>query len=88
MKIVLNNNNAVNVATLGLSRSSLYAWRQKYRAIGQFQPATPGDLEDKREQANYHRIILDLDDGVKVNDGKFGNLLDSVKAVTGGVANE
>ena len=30
------------------------------------------------------RIKLDLDDGVKVNYGKFGDLLDSVKAVTGG----
>ena len=30
------------------------------------------------------RITLDLDDGVKVNYGKFGDLLDSVKAVTGG----
>ena len=30
------------------------------------------------------RITLDLDDGVKVNYGKFGDLLDSVKVVTGG----
>lgn len=30
------------------------------------------------------RITLDLDDGVKVNYGKFGDLLDSVKIVTGG----
>jgi hypothetical protein len=73
----------VNVSTLGLSRSTLDAWRQKYRAKGQLVPATPGDLKDKRGQANYHRIILVLDDGVKVNDGKFGNFLDSVKAVTG-----
>jgi hypothetical protein len=33
------------------------------------------------------RIILDLDDGVKANYGKFGDLLAEVKAVTGG-ANE
>jgi hypothetical protein len=33
------------------------------------------------------RITLDLDDGVKVNYGKFGELLAEVKAVTGG-ANE
>jgi len=33
------------------------------------------------------RISLDLDDGVKVNYGKFGDLLAEVKAVTGG-ANE
>ena len=29
------------------------------------------------------RIALDLDDGVKVNDGKFGDLLAEVKTVTG-----
>ena len=32
------------------------------------------------------RIQLDLDDGVKVNYGKFGDLLAEVKAVTGGNA--
>ena len=30
------------------------------------------------------RIALDLDDGVKVNYGKFGDLLAEVKTVTGG----
>ena len=34
------------------------------------------------------RITLDLDDGVKVNYGKFGNLLAEVKAVTGGKAED
>ena len=34
------------------------------------------------------RITLDLDDGVKVNYGKFGDLLDSVKVVTGGAGDE
>ncbi len=29
------------------------------------------------------KITLDLDDGVKVNYGKFGDLLAEVKAVTG-----
>ena len=29
------------------------------------------------------RIAIDLDDGVKVNYGKFGNLLAEMKAVTG-----
>jgi hypothetical protein len=33
-------------------------------------------------------ITLDLDDGVKVNYGKFGDLLDSVKIVTGGAGDE
>lgn len=34
------------------------------------------------------RITLDLDDGVKVNYGKFGDLLADVKAVTGGTGDE
>lgn len=34
------------------------------------------------------RIKLDLDDGVKVNYGKFGDLLAEVKAVTGGASDE
>ncbi len=34
------------------------------------------------------RISLDLDDGVKVNYGKFGDLLSEVKAVTGGSSDE
>ncbi len=34
------------------------------------------------------RIQLDLDDGVKVNYGKFGDLLAEVKAITGGAGDE
>ena len=34
------------------------------------------------------RISLDLDEGVKVNYGKFGDLLAEVKAVTGGAADD
>jgi type II restriction/modification system DNA methylase subunit YeeA len=34
------------------------------------------------------RITLDLDDGVKVNYGKFGDLLADVKAVTGGASDD
>lgn len=34
------------------------------------------------------RITLDLDDGVKVNYGKFGDLLDSVKIITGGSSDD
>jgi len=34
------------------------------------------------------RITLDLDDGVKVNYGKFGDLLDSAKVVTGGASDD
>ncbi|MEA1990900.1 MAG: hypothetical protein U9N58_01695 [Thermodesulfobacteriota bacterium] len=38
--------------------------------------------EKLRHHANQ-RISLDLDDGVKVNYGKFGDLLAEVKAVIG-----
>ena len=34
------------------------------------------------------RITLNLDDGVKVNYGKFGDLLADVKAVTGGASDD
>ncbi len=46
-------------------------------------------LEELRafdEELRYYadqRITLDLDDGVKVNYGKFGSLLADVKAITG-----
>lgn len=43
------------------------------------------------EQLRHHadmRITLDLDDGVKVNYGKFGNLLAEVKAITGGASDD
>jgi hypothetical protein len=45
----------------------------------------------KKEKLRHYadmRITLDLDDGVKVNYGKFGDLLDSVKVVTGGAGDE
>jgi type II restriction/modification system DNA methylase subunit YeeA len=44
------------------------------------------ELRRYDEQLRHYadqRIALDLDDGVKVNYGKFGNLLAEVKAVTG-----
>lgn len=41
-------------------------------------------FDDKLKHYADMRITLDLDDGVKVNYGKFGDLLAEVKAVTGG----
>ena len=41
-------------------------------------------FDDKLRHYADQRISLDLDDGVKVNYGKFGDLLAEVKAVTGG----
>jgi type II restriction/modification system DNA methylase subunit YeeA len=41
-------------------------------------------FDDKLKHYADRRIKLDLDDGVKVNYGKFGDLLAEVKAITGG----
>ncbi len=52
----------------------------------------PGNLKQQAELQTFdeklrhyadQRISLDLDDGVKVNYGKFGDLLAEVKAVAG-----
>jgi type II restriction/modification system DNA methylase subunit YeeA len=41
-------------------------------------------FDEKLRHLADQRIALDLDDGVKVNYGKFGELLSDVKAITGG----
>ena len=41
-------------------------------------------FDEKLKHTADQKIKLDLDDGVKVNYGKFGDLLAEVKAVTGG----
>jgi Eco57I restriction-modification methylase len=45
-------------------------------------------FEEKLKHFADQRISLDLDDGVKANYGKFGDLLAEVKAVTGGKDDE
>ncbi|HEY8034492.1 MAG TPA: BREX-1 system adenine-specific DNA-methyltransferase PglX [Methylobacter sp.] len=45
------------------------------------------EFDDKLKHYADMRIKLDLDDGVKVNYGKFGDLLADVKAVTGSKEN-
>lgn len=51
------------------------------------QQAELSTFDEKLRHYADQRITLDLDDGVKVNYGKFGDLLADVKAITGG-ANE
>jgi type II restriction/modification system DNA methylase subunit YeeA len=49
------------------------------------------ELNQFDEQLRHYadqRISIDLDDGVKVNYGKFGNLLAEVKAITGGAGDD
>jgi hypothetical protein len=45
-------------------------------------------FEEKLKHYADQKISLDLDDGVKVNYGKFGDLLTDVKAITGGKDDE
>ncbi|WP_333977911.1 BREX-1 system adenine-specific DNA-methyltransferase PglX [Acinetobacter colistiniresistens] len=47
------------------------------------QQAELSSFEEKLRHYADQRISLDLDDGVKVNYGKFGDLLVEVKAITG-----
>lgn len=51
------------------------------------QQAELREFDEKLRHYADQRIALDLDDGVKVNYGKFGDLLAEVKAVTGKKAN-
>lgn len=45
-------------------------------------------FEEQLKHAADQKITLDLDDGVKVNYGKFGDLLAEAKAITGGKDDE
>lgn len=47
------------------------------------QQAELSEFDEKLRHYADQRISLDLDDGVKVNYGKFGDLLTEVKAITG-----
>ena len=49
----------------------------------QKQQAELSEFDEKLRHYADQRISLDLDDGVKVNYGKFGDLLAEVKAITG-----
>lgn len=52
------------------------------------QEAELRTFEEKLKHAADQKIGLDLDDGVKVNYGKFGDLLAESKAITGGKDDE
>jgi len=56
-------------------KKSLTALEKKQTELSEF--------DDKLKHYADMRISLDLDDGVKVNYGKFGDLLAEVKAITG-----
>ena len=52
------------------------------------QQAELAVFEEKLKHAADQKIALDLDDGVKVNYGKFGDLVAEAKAITGGKDDE
>ena len=59
---------------------------EKERATLVKQQAELREFDEKLRHYADQRIGLDLDDGVKVNYGKFGDLLAEVKTVTGATA--
>lgn len=71
---------AASAAARSKLQKNIEALRKEHRELLAYD-------EKLRHYADL-RITLDLDDGVKVNYGKFGDLLDSVKIVTGGTADD
>ena len=73
---------AEDINSAGSSAQQKKLQKQQDKLIKQLEELRRFD-EKLRHYADQ-RISLDLDDGVKVNYGKFGDLLAEVKAVTGG----
>lgn len=71
-------------ATSAAARTKI---NKQIETLGKQQAELLGFDEKLRHYADM-RITLDLDDGVKVNYGKFGDLLAGVKVVTGGSGDE
>lgn len=71
--------NDISSATSTSQRKKLEKERDKLIK----QQAELQTFDEKLKHAANQRITLDLDDGVKVNYGKFGDLLAEVKAVCG-----
>ena len=70
-----------------IAAASSTAYRKKLEKERETLRKQHVELQAFDEQLRHYadqRIRLDLDDGVKVNYGKFGDLLADVKAVTGG----
>jgi hypothetical protein len=72
--------NEVNAVSSTAERNRL----QKQLDTIRKKQAELASFDDLLRHYADQRISLDLDDGVKVNYGKFGALLAEVKAVTGG----
>lgn len=73
-----------NAATSAAARTKV---RKQIESLRKKQTELLAFDEKLRHYADM-RITLDLDDGVKVNYGRFGDLLEGVKVVTGGSGDE
>lgn len=73
-----------NAATSAAARTKV---RKQIESLRKKQTELLAFDEKLRHYADM-RITLDLDDGVKVNYGKFGDLLEGVKVITGGAGDE
>jgi type II restriction/modification system DNA methylase subunit YeeA len=74
-----------------IAAASSTAQRKKYEKERETLLKQQAELHAYDEKLRHYadkKIALDLDDGVKVNYGKFGDLLAEVKAVTGGGEDE
>lgn len=74
-------------ATAATSTAARTKLRKQIETLRKKQAELLAYDEKLRHHADM-RITLDLDDGVKVNYGKFGDLLEGVKVVTGGSGDE
>ncbi len=74
-------------ATAATSTAARTKLRKQIETLRKKQAELLAYDEKLRHHADM-RITLDLDDGVKVNYGKFGDLLEGVKTVTGGSGDE
>jgi len=70
------------ISAASSSATRTKAQKEKDQLVKQLEELRACD-EELRHYADQ-RISIDLDDGVKVNYGKFGNLLAERKAITGG----
>lgn len=74
---------ALNLEAQNASSATVRRRAEKEREKLQRQKVELQGFDDKLRHYADQRIAIDLDDGVKVNYGKFGDLLAEVKKVTG-----
>jgi type II restriction/modification system DNA methylase subunit YeeA len=80
-------NSRIDLLKDDISKSTSTSNRKKLEKESDKLLKQRAELQTFDEKLRHYadlRITLDLDDGVRVNYGKFGDLLAEVKAITGG----